>query len=88
MPIVGGTEYPYTRRGIRAADRARAGATTPAGGSPFSRVRRAPVGPLYGPNSRQKPPVDTRGTFNPPQRTDNITAVSTKPKVAGRASPY
>ena len=65
MPIVDGKEYPYTRKGIRAANKARAGATTPAGGSPFSRTRRASASPLYGPNSRQEPPVNTHGTFGP-----------------------
>jgi hypothetical protein len=32
------------------------------------------AGPLYGPNSRQKPPVDTRGSFCVPVKTDNIKA--------------
>ena len=65
MPMVDGKQYPYTLEGIGAANRARAGATTPAGGSPFSRVRGASAGPLYGPNHRQKPPIDTHGTFGP-----------------------
>lgn len=86
MPTVGGKEYSYTPGGIRAANRARAGATTPAGGSPFSRTRRAPVGPLYGPNSRQKPPIDTAGTFSPALPTDNIRG-NPRPKTGG-ASPY
>jgi hypothetical protein len=87
MPIVDGREFPYSPGGIRAANRARAGATTPAGGSPFSRNRRMSAGPLYGPNSRQKPPVDTGGSFCVPGKTDNIKA-NPKPKTAGRASPY
>ena len=74
MPIVDGREFSYSPGGIRAANMARAGATTPAGGSPFSRNRRMSAGPLYGPNSRQKPPVDTRGSFCVPVKTDNIKA--------------
>ena len=50
----------------------------------------------YDSTSVQKPPVHTRGSFNPANATDNFTAASTKgairanPKAetAGRAKPY
>ncbi len=63
MPEVDGKHYAYTPAGEAAADKARN--ARPWKGSQAS---------LYGKNSRQKPPVNTHGTFNPAGPTENIHA--------------
>jgi len=63
MPVVDGKHYAYTPAGQAAAEEARS--ARPWKGSQAS---------LYGKNSRQKPPVNTHGTFNPAGPTENIHA--------------
>jgi hypothetical protein len=63
MPVVDGKHYAYTPAGKAAAEKARN--ARPWKGSQAS---------LYGKNSRQKPPVNTHGTFNPAGPTENIHA--------------
>jgi|TARA_R100001143_G_scaffold19285_1_gene20767 hypothetical protein len=65
MPVVDGKHYAYTPAGIAASKRAKNAST--AGGK----------GSLYGKNHRQKPPVQTHGTFNPASPTENISAERT-----------
>ena len=63
--------------------------------NPKATTGRKGVSP-YDSTTVQKPPVHTRGSFNPAGETDNFTAASTKgairanPKAeaAGRAKPY
>jgi len=65
MPVVDGIDYPYTPAGKAAAGRAR-------NATPFRRPQSQAS--LFGRNSRQKPPVNTHGTFNPAGPTENIHA--------------
>ena len=64
MPNFGGMPYPKSNKS--GGMKAKSGATTSAGGSPYNST------------TVQKPPVHTGGAFNPAMATENITAGSTK----------